>query len=322
METIPLVKKSYSVAEQFALAVDPRASIAGFEPGHPAAPVINPGYVFRPEYLRDMLAFWQGSDNALVIVGDPATGKTSIVEQFHARLAWPLYKVPCSPSTESRELIGQLQPHLDGSLKWVDGPVLRAAREGTSVLLDEYNTMDPGEATGLNLLLEGYSITIASTGEIVTPAPLFKVFATENPVNSRLAIAGRNVQDAANDDRFMIMFADYLPSAQEIKVVAGELVKTGVNADVADMLATQVVGIANKVRTAYRNDDGVIVKPMSTRVAIRWAKLVRRFAKAPHPEGPMVYALLRAFRMDDEMTAAVIAFTKASLGTGTSNGNP
>lgn len=324
METnsYPLVKAFYSPAQEFGLPVPATVKIPGFEAGHPAAPPINEGYVFMPEKLRDILAFWQSSEKALKIIGDPATGKTSLVEQFHARLRWPLYKVSCSPGTESRELIGQFFPTADGSLKWVDGPVLRAAREGTSVLLDEYNVLEPGESTGLNMLIEGYSIVIPSTGEVVVPAAGFKVFATENSVESSLSVVGRNVQDVANDDRFMVTTASYLPPELEERAVVNALVGDGVSPDVATMIAQQVVKVANSVRAAYRTDkSGVMTKPMTTRSAIRWARLVRRFANVKDSDGPMVYALRRAFQMNAEMDAVVTEFTRAALGTGT-NGQP
>lgn len=317
---IPLQLKpaNYSLAVEFGVPLDPNIKITGYEAGHPATPPIDDSYVFMRVKLRDILAFWESGLTAFKIFGDPGTGKSSLIEQFHAHLRWPLYKVSCSPSTETYQLIGQLVPKTDGTLQWVDGPVLRAAREGTSVLLDEYNTMDPGQATGLNLLLEGYSITIPETGEVVSPAKTFRIFATENAVTSRLSVSGRNVQDVANDDRWMSTEADYLPSDLEIKAVKNALVADGTNPDRAEMLAGQVVAVANKVREAYRSDDGVIDKPMSTRVAIRWAKLVRRFAGVSATEGgPMLYALHRAFGMSKEMSASVEAFTRASLGTGT-----
>lgn len=317
----PLKPASYALATEFKLPVPVDLTIQGYEAGHPAAPDIDPGYVFMQDKMRDLLAFWQSSEKALKIMGDPATGKTSLIEQFHARLHWPLYKVACRPGTEARELVGQLLPTESGTLKWCDGPLLRAAREGTSVLLDEYNVMDPGEATGLNMLLEGYSFVVESTGEVIKPAKGFKIFVTENHVESRLAIAGRNVQDAANDDRFMVMTADYLPPDVEQQVVVNTLMSEGVDEDAASMIAQQVVGVANQVRKAYREEKSEVDKPMSTRSVIRWAKLIRRFARVKDNDGPVVYALRRAFQMSPHLDAVVTGYTKASLGTAARAGN-
>jgi cobaltochelatase CobS len=308
-------KIKYSLSTEFGLDIDPRAMIDGYESGHPAAPPIKDGYVFQRVKLRDILAFWQSGFTALKIMGDPATGKTSLIEQWHAHLRWPLYKVACSRSTEACRLIGHLVPTETGGLKWVDGPVLRAAKEGSSVLLDEYNTMDPEQATGLNLLLDGYSFTVEETGEIVVPQPGFRVFATENSIQSRLSVTGRNVQDVANDDRFTVMEADYLPEDLEIKALYNAMLAAKIAEPVAAQQAKLVVELANKVRMAYRNEEDGIEKPMSHRAAIRWAILASRYQGVPIAEGgPMIYALHRAFAMSKEMSAVVDTYARVKLG--------
>lgn len=310
-----LKPQKYSLATEFGLAIDPKAMITGFEPGHVATPHINEAYIFQREKLRDILAFWMSGFTALKIMGDPATGKTSLVEQWHARLRWPLRKVSCSRSTEASRLIGHLVPTESGSLKWVDGPVVAAAKEGTSVLLDEYNTMDPDQATGLNMLLEGYTITVEETGEIVVPQKGFRVFATENSVQSRLSVTGRNVQDVANDDRWMMMEADYLPEDLEIKAVYAAMIAAKIPQARSEMQSKAIVELANAVRAAYRNEEAGIEKPMSTRTAIRWALLSARYDNVTLEEGgPMIYALHRSFAMSKEMSATVDKFAKAKLG--------
>lgn len=310
-----LTPAKYSLATEFGLDIDPAAMITGYEAGHDAAPNIEMGYVFQKGKMRDLLAFWTSPLKALKIKGDPATGKTSLVEQWHARLRWPLRKVACSRSTESYRLIGHLVPTADMTLKWVDGPVTAAAREGTSVLLDEYNTMDPDQATGLNLLLEGKTFTIEETGEMIRPMPGFRVFATENAVHSKLSVAGRNVHDVANKDRWMVMHADYLEEALEIQAVYAELLAVKVKPVVADMHATQIVQLANQVRKAYRDGVAGIDEPMSTRTAIRWAILTSRYGGVTQAEGgPMIYALHRAFDMSEEMAPIVETYTKTKLG--------
>ncbi len=309
-----LAPANYSLANEFSLVgLDPKFTIAGFAPGHPAAPPLKP-YVFQRSLLKDVVAFWESGLNSLKIFGDPGTGKSSLPEQFHARLRWPLYKVSCSPSTEMYHLMGQYLPMAEGGMRWSDGPVTRAAREGTSVLLDEYNVLDPGQATGLNLLLDGYSITIPETGEVLTPQPGFRVFATENPVTSNLAVAGRNVQDVANDDRWMNMEVDYLPADLEIQAVTEMLLGQGTDPDAAKMLARVTVEVANKVRAAYRGGNATVDKPMTTRSVMRWAKLVRRFQNVtPAEGGPVLYALRRGFLMAPDMRLTVEEFCRAYI---------
>jgi hypothetical protein len=116
----------------------------------------------------------------------------------------------------------------------------------------------------------------------------------------------------------MVMEADYLPADLEQEAIVKALVRAKASKDVAkiETAARIVVGLANKVREAYRNEEADIEKPMSTRSAIRWAMLSFRFAAVTAAEGgPMIYALPRAFSMSSDMSTAVKAYAKAVIGS-------
>lgn len=310
-----------NIATEFGLAVDPRAATMGGPDGTPNVPPIQP-YVFELERFRALMVFWDHGFKALKLRGDPAAGKSSLVEQFHARLRWPLYMVSCSQHTEPHHLYGQFLPQADGTLRWQDGPVIMAARKGASVLLDEFNTLDPNCSTSLNLLLEGYSITIPETGEVITPAPTFRVFATENGVNSRLQVAGRNVQDVANSDRWMVIEVGYIDPQSEAKIIRNDLELAGMPADKAETTAKLLVATATKIRQLYRESDpkvhNPIEKPMSTRVLKRWAKLSWGFRKMEERGiSPLLYSLPMAFDATTPGEAAcVLSVFKEVSGVG------
>lgn len=300
--------QKYKIREVFNIQEAPEgAEIPGFAPGLTGVPPIDPHFVFEPERMRQLTMFWVGGFRAMMIEGDPAAGKTSLVAQMHARLNVPLYKVACAPTTESFRLIGQLLPTEDGKLKWHDGPVVRACREGTSVLLDEYNNLDPGEATGLNMLLEGYSWTIPETNETISPARTTRFFVTQNAVDSKAQVAGRNVQDVANEDRFSYMEVDYLKPELEKALVVRHLVEGRIPAEVAQTIASICVDVANKVRDAFRNDTDDIEKPMSTRVVLRWAKYTVMYQGVMQKQNKsgLHYAIRQAVRMSPTMAAAL-----------------
>lgn len=311
--------RTYNMGEEFNINCPKEAVYAGYEEGLPSVPE-RKEYVFQVPRLRDLLAFWGSGEKALKIKGDPATGKTSLVQQFHARLRAPLLLVSCSEGIEPYHLFGQLLPTETASLKWVDGPVIKAARLGWSVLLDEYNTLNPNSSTALNALLEGYPVTIPETGETVVPHPNFRVFATENPVTSSLAVTGRNVQDVANDDRWMVMEVDYLSPSEEIPIVESVVMSAMGNQEAAHQAATIMVATANAVRTACRDRSRLIDKPMSTRVLVRWARLLRMYAKVTKDEAgqdtiPLLYSLKRAFSVTShEMGVEVLRLAKTSAG--------
>ncbi|MDB5861698.1 MAG: ATPase associated with various cellular, 5 [Ramlibacter sp.] len=316
----PLPKVArYKIRTAFNLSEAPEAAeITGLEPGLANVPAPDPRYVFEADTLRQLCMFWAGGFRALMIEGDPAAGKTSLVDQYHARLNVPLYKVACTPTTESFRLVGQLLPTPDGKLAWHDGPVVRACREGSSVLLDEYNTLDPGEATGLNMLLEGYSWTIPETGEVVSPAPTTRFFGTQNAVDSKAAVAGRNLQDVANEDRWSFMRVRYIAPEAEKALVQGHLVAGRIPEEVARTVAAICVDVANKVRQAFRDDATAIDKPLSTRVVLRWAKYTILYTPIMKAQGRSAvhYAINQAVRMSPEMAVAVAEMITLIAGYG------
>lgn len=284
------------------------AVVPGYEPGLPNVPAIDLDYVFCEDTLRDLTMFWYSGHHALLLEGDPSAGKTSLIEQWHARLNVPLYKVSCSPNTEAWQLYGQLLPRLDGQgLVWHDGPVLKACRGIGSLLLDEGNLLDPGVGSSMNMILEGYSITIPETGEVVTPPRSLRFFATQNPVDSKAIVAGRNVQDVAFEDRWSYMYVDYLDAPTEKAMIARRLKSAGIDEGRATQTAQIVVEVGQSVRESFRNDAPEIDKPLSTRVLMRWAKYTFMYSAVLKARGKssLHYAINRAVRMSPEMAKAV-----------------
>jgi cobaltochelatase CobS len=310
----------YRLRETFNLPDVPEAAeIPGFEPGLPGVPKVKP-YVFDKERLRQLTMFYIGGFRALMLEGDPSAGKTSFVDQFHARMNIPLHKVPCSASTTAQQLIGQFLPNPEtGKLVWIPGPVTRAALDGTSVLLDEWNLVDPGEAGGVNMLLEGYSWTIPETGEIIVPKRTTRFFATQNAADSKALVAGRNLHDVASEDRWSYMEVDFLDPVLEQNLIVNELVEGRIPQQLATHFAQICVQVANKVRRAFRGEDetnpqlaalaDAIDKPLSTRAVLRWAKYAVMytgvFKANKEQRSGLHYGLRQAVRMSPTMAKAV-----------------
>lgn len=279
-------------------------------------PKIDPFYTFEIDRLRDMTMFWIGGFKALLIEGDPSAGKTSFVKQFHARLNVPLATVACSPDLQQHHLFGMYVPTESGTLRWQDGPVTTACRQGTSLMLDEYNLLEPGQASSLNLLLEGNSWTIPETGETITPAPLTRFFATQNSVDSKAIVTGRNVLDVANEDRFVYMSVDFLDPEKEKDLVERALVAGKVTANISKQIADIVVNVANSVRKAFREGETSIEKPISTRAVLRWAKLTAMYTpgmKLQNKSG-LHHAMNRALKMPTSMAGAVADYITLQCG--------
>lgn len=269
-------------------------------------PAVNPDYVFRKDMATELAGFWLMETPAMKLVGPVGCGKTTLVEQFHAVLNYPLVKVTANPRMEALTLLSQFVPVEGGGFAHRYGPLALAAKYGYSVLIDEYNLLDAGEAASLNNILERGMFEIVATGEIIRPAEGFRVFAAENPNDTSAGNFGRNEQDSSNNDRFWTLFVQYPSPSEEIPVIQ-KILGTLLDEATAKAIAENMVTVANKVRKQFMGvsqDASALELTMSTRTLINWARGFTIFAEAP---SPLHFALERALTNQKHGSATKVA---------------
>lgn len=258
----------------------------------PWSPAIKPEYVFRKEHVIEMIGFIVMGDIAMKLIGPAGCGKTTLVEQFHAALNWPLLQPAVHAQMEASDLNGQLLP-TDEGFKYVYGHLINAARNGISVFLDEYNVLRAATTTSLNPLLEGGKIDIPETGETIVPKPGFRVFAAHNPNDRGLGYHGRNEMDVSNQERFWTVEVGYPMETEEQPIVKAVLSEVFDDAT-ADAYATKMVEVANRIRSQYMGNSqsaDALEVTMSTRTLTRWARALGVFSNTSNP---VIFTLKRA----------------------------
>lgn len=217
-------------------------------------PEVDPTHVWDLDVLRKMIYFWRSGNRALKLNGYHGAGKSSSIEQFLACLNWPMMRITATPRTEAQQLKTQVVFSANGPQVLL-APAYLCAKLGAALIIEEYNVLDPGEATGLNALLDGYRETVIETGEAITPHPLFRVFGTQNPKYA--SYQARNAQDPANEDRWDNVTVKYLDEAVEVEVITAEMLRVSAGASTvldpvdARRLAEPLVKFANMVREQY-----------------------------------------------------------------------
>jgi len=113
------------------------------------------------------------------IWGPPGFGKTHAA--YHVGLRGSLYAVTLTEDTPAGELRGFFMP-VENGMRWHDGPVTRAMREGARLVVNELTHGSSDALTLLHPVLENPATARLTlpTGETVRPAASFQLVCTDN----------------------------------------------------------------------------------------------------------------------------------------------
>lgn len=230
-----------------------------------------------------MLVFWRLQQRSCMLTGHKGSGKTSIVEQFHLKVNVNLMSMTGNGKTSLEALFGQYVLNGEGKLVWQDGPVTAAARNGHSVLINEFNAIPEDVQIALNdVAHEGAPITLPEAGEQFMPAQGFRIYATINPKGANdFMYRGRKDMDAALKERFFWISVDY-GTRDEEKAILLKVWKEHSNteSEVIEPVVDQMLDVAEAIRL-QANSTGADAIPeiISTRVLINWAVYWIQYSK-------------------------------------------
>lgn len=265
-------------------------------------PPENSGYVFRLDTLRVVLNFLMNGSRikqGMYLFGPSGTGKTSVVEQVHARLGIPLLYECAADELTWTDLVGSFQFTQPGVMEYVYGSLALAYKNGWGFLLDELDRWDvPAKFYGV---LEGKPLALAN-GEIIHKHPDFRLYATGNTAGQGDMIGKyRNTrqQNEALMQRFDCLEVQYPDADVEVAAVTTFL------ADISDMddatrkdFAIKMVQVAKLVRGQMVGDgdlSGTIEIDFSTRTLLSWSENMVNFqGLAKQGVSPLFYGLDRA----------------------------
>lgn len=212
---------------------------------HPHVPEIDEDYVFRPfELLRVLYALI--SNQRCYLHGHTGSGKTTLIEQVAARLAWPFMRVNFDSEITRMDLIGRDVLTNEGGVtasKFVDG-ILPQMMSGPYIgCFDEIDFVRPDVAYVMQRALEGNGLMLTEDGgRMVKPHKLFRMFATGNTVGQGDEFGmyqGARPQSMAFLDRFTVWVkVDYLKPADRKRLIKARLPK--LRDDLADKLNAYV----------------------------------------------------------------------------------
>ena len=134
----------------------------------------------------------------------PVNATGSYLDKTNAEVSNPLvltFSADSKTSTDNGTVStsSSQSKHMKGRFVWVDGPLVRALKDGTWFILDNANLCNPSVLDRLNSLCEpGGVLTLTERGllngnpQILCPHPNFRLFMSMDPANGELSRAMRN----------------------------------------------------------------------------------------------------------------------------------
>ena len=192
-----------------------------------------------------------------LLFGPPGTGKTFVASKYGLIEDQKVYQVTVTEETPAAELRGHFVPKGDQFI-WMDGPGLRAWREGSRFVINEIDRAAADTMSFLNVLLDDpeFAELTLPTGEIVRPHPDFQVVATMNGEPEDLEPSLR--------DRFPVTIEVTAPNPEAIKALPEDLQEAAKNgaliSDPSRKLSIRAWLEFNNLRLAFSDSD----KPTAT----------------------------------------------------------
>lgn len=178
-------------------------------------PIERPDYVITPYVERNLLNLVRATSTRrypILIQGPTSAGKTSMIEYLANYTGNKFVRINNHEHTDLQEYLGTYVSDSNGKLKFQEGVLVQAMREGSWIVLDELNLAPTDVLEALNRLLDdNRELLIPETQEIVRPAENFCLFATQNPPG---LYGGRKVLSRAFRNRFLELHYDDIPESE------------------------------------------------------------------------------------------------------------
>jgi cobaltochelatase CobS len=227
--------------------------------GEEKIPKIKPNYYVDPERAKALL-LWLGMDMPLWLYGPHGAGKTSLIRQMAAVFGQPVLFDNGDPEAEKSDF-NAVMGVAEGNTCTVYSALAQAIKNGWWYVLNEADLIRPGVLTSLNTLLDDSEcIVIPHSGEVITPAPGFRLIVTANSVG-RGDITGKHQvfrQNRALMDRFFKMSVDYAPPAIEKEILLAHFPLPKQYETVPEMwdaVLDSYIQFANMVRSAHKGEE-------------------------------------------------------------------
>ncbi|PWY89383.1 midasin [Aspergillus sclerotioniger CBS 115572] len=208
--------------------------------GH-LTPEEQPHYIITPFIEKNLKNLVRASSTRrfpVLLQGPTSAGKTSMIEYLAKVSGNKFVRINNHEHTDLQEYLGTYVSGDDGALRYQEGVLVEALRNGYWIVLDELNLAPSDVLEAMNRLLDdNRELFIPETQEVVHPHPNFMLFATQNPAG---LYGGRKVLSRAFRNRFLELHFDDIPES-ELEFILKE------RSQIAPSFCTRIVSVYRKL---------------------------------------------------------------------------
>lgn len=178
-------------------------------------------YINNDETIyEDALSMIKLNKNIL-LKGPTGSGKTKLAETIAQDINKPMHSVNCSVDLDAESLLGfkTIETNEQGhqEIVFIDGPVIKAMKNGEILYIDEINMAKPETLPILNGVLDfRRALTNPFTGEVIVAKEGFSVISAIN-----VGYIGTLPMNEALKNRFVVLDIDYI-DGETLKTIIKE----------------------------------------------------------------------------------------------------
>lgn len=186
----------------------------------------------------------------VVLEGPPGTSKTTLLRAITSEWGIPLVFVEGNADLTPAKLVGHHNParvlREDYSAdNFVDGPLLKAMREGGFLYIEEFNRAPEDTLNTLLTAMADRTVDVPRVGHLAA-LPTFRVIASMNPYDN----VGTTRLSTSVHDRLCRLSIDYQDAVAEVGIVElrAPLVENGLPGDLVGSLQQDAVAVTRATR--------------------------------------------------------------------------
>ncbi|KAI9791121.1 MAG: hypothetical protein M1816_004352 [Peltula sp. TS41687] len=228
----------------------------------------QPEYVITTSVRRNLLNLIRAVSTSrfpVLIQGPTSSGKTSLIAYVAKLTGHKLVRINNHEHTDLQEYLGTYSSDASGQLRFQEGLLVQALRQGHWIILDELNLAPTDVLEALNRLLDdNRELRIPETQEVVRPHPHFMLLATQNPPG---LYGGRKYLSRAFRNRFIELHFDEIPEGELQRILQERT-------QIAPSHSTRVVAVYKEL-SLLRQTDRLFEQRSSfvtLRDLFRWAQ--------------------------------------------------